>query len=129
MLKDEFWCILYTKFDTFVIRLVREALQKNVGILSGGNPPTPLPNYLFYRPLLIWTNVSNVSESQNVSVSSRKPRRLVSVSSRPKFSMSWSRLGLGHLGLVSRLGLGVKGLVDIPGCLFEFVVLVRSVFR
>ena len=47
-------------------------------------------------------------------VSSRKPRRLVSVSSRPKFSMSWSRLGLGHLGLVSRLGLGVKGLVDIP---------------
>ena len=47
-------------------------------------------------------------------VSSRKPRRLVSVSSRTKFSMSWSRLGLGHLGLVSRLGLGVKGLVDIP---------------
>mgnify|MGYP003526221616 CR=1 FL=1 len=28
--------------------------------------------------------------------------------------MSWSRLGLGHLGLVSRLGLGVKGLVGIP---------------
>ena len=48
-------------------------------------------------------------------VSSRKARRLVSVSSRTKFSMSWSRLGLGHLGLVSRLGLGVKGLVDIPG--------------
>ena len=47
-------------------------------------------------------------------VSSRKARRLVSVSSRTKFSMSWSRLGLGHLGLVSRLGLGVKGLVDIP---------------
>ena len=51
-------------------------------------------------------------------VSSRKARRLVSVSSRTKFSMSWSRLGLGHLGLVSRLGLGVKGLVDIPA--FQF---------
>ena len=37
-------------------------------------------------------------------------RRLVSVSSRSKSSLSRSRLGLGHLGLVSRLGLAIKGL-------------------
>ena len=103
MLKDEFWCILYTKFDTFVIGLVHKALQKNV---LRGNPPTPLPNYLFYRPLLIWTNVSNVSESQNVSVSSRLGNHDVS---------SRSRLGQNSqcLGLVSVSDTWVSCLVSV----------------
>ena len=80
--------------------------RKNVGILSGGNPPTPLPNYLFYRPLLIWTNVSNVSESQNVSVSSRLGNHDVS---------SRSRLGQNSqcLGLVSVSDTWVSCLVSV----------------
>ena len=60
--KDEFWCILDTKFNTFVNGLVPEALQKNVGILSGGvNPTTPFQTA--YGSLSIWTNVSNVPET------------------------------------------------------------------
>ena len=79
-------------------------------ILYGGSTPSP-PYWL--RPCVdLDKRLDNVSEIQYVSVSSRKPRRLVSVSSRTKSSRTWSRLG--HLGLVSRLGLGDKGLVGIP---------------
>ena len=78
-------------------------------------PPSKLP--ILQAIVDLDQRLERLGKSERLGlVSSRKPRRLVSVSSRTKFSMSWSRLGLGHLGLVSRLGLGVKGLVDIPDC-------------